>query len=215
MSLQARLIRSDTRVTTMQTILGEVNIMFNKFGLVVALAAFSFDISAFEEIKDKKWEEASIETQSQALSFVEDVSRARSAGLSVAASEIGVSDTVAASKTSDLPKIQHGTQKRFGNVLFDTQLREENGKPVVILEASQGCIHRDFAKQKLLLGRVVSPPLANDPRPTFGYALFSGGSAATMFFDATGSKCLTGVRIEDPTRLTRQIRESELEAGRK
>ncbi len=39
-----------------------------------------------------------MEAQSQALSFVEDVSRARSAGLSVAASEIGVSDTVAVSR---------------------------------------------------------------------------------------------------------------------
>ncbi|MFC3279097.1 hypothetical protein ACFOHQ_19605 [Xanthomonas fragariae] len=80
-----------------------------------------------------------------------------------------------------MPKIQRGTQKRFGNVLFDTQLREENGKPVVILEASQGCIHWDFAKQKLLLGRVVLPPLANDPRPTFGYALFPGIGSDNVF----------------------------------
>ena len=132
------------------------------------------------------WSAASRDSQLAALDYIERLEVVRSAGPQAAADALGSASGIA---------------RNFGDIALLPQLEQRSGQVTIVVKASGGCIERDVAKARLLLGKIVWAPLADSPAPVFGYAHFQGGSASTVFFDATGSKCLTGVRIEDPTRL--------------
>ena len=78
----------------------------------------------------------------------------------------------------------------------------------LVMRFSGACVHREFVREHLQLKDVVwtSPP--DDPAPTIGYAYFTGGSAVTLFFDATGTRCLTAVRMEPEAVLRQQLQRS-------
>jgi hypothetical protein len=50
------------------------------------------------------------------FAFIEKVSRARSAGLSVAANALSIKETVQSTQNNKPVKLQPGAQRRFGNV---------------------------------------------------------------------------------------------------
>ncbi|MCO7485714.1 hypothetical protein [Stenotrophomonas maltophilia] len=142
------------------------------------------------------WSAASRDSQLAALDYIERLEVARSAGPKAAADALGIGNGFRANSAS-----ASGIARNFGDIALLPQLEQRSGQVTIVVKASGGCIERDVAKARLLLGKIVWAPLADSPAPVFGYAHFQGGSASTVFFDATGSKCLTGVRIEDPTRL--------------
>ncbi|EMT5436449.1 MULTISPECIES: hypothetical protein [Stenotrophomonas] len=142
------------------------------------------------------WSSAAKASQLEALDYIEKLELARSAGPDAAADALGI-------KNGSLAEVAtaFGTVRNFGGIELATELDQRSGQTTIVVRASGGCIDRDLAKAKLVLGKIVWAPLADSPAPVFGYAHFQGGSASTVFFDATGSRCLTGVRIEDPARL--------------
>lgn len=142
------------------------------------------------------WSPAAKASQLEALDYIERLELARSAGPDAAADALGIKSGLPAEVGT-----ASGSVRNFGGIELATELDQRSGQTTIIVKASGGCIDRDVAKAKLVLGKVVWAPLADSPAPVFGYAHFQGGSASTVFFDATGSKCLTGVRIEDPMRL--------------
>ncbi|MBH1582973.1 hypothetical protein I5U07_01715 [Stenotrophomonas maltophilia] len=142
------------------------------------------------------WSAASRDSQLAALDYIERLEVVRSAGPQAAADALGIENGFRANSAS-----ASGIARNFGDIALLPQLEQRSGQVTIVVKASGGCIERDVAKARLLLGKIVWAPLADSPAPVFGYAHFQGGSASTVFFDATGSKCLTGVRIEDPTRL--------------
>lgn len=78
----------------------------------------------------------------------------------------------------------------------------------LVMRFSGACVDREYVREKLQLRDVAwaSPP--DDPSPTLGYAYFSGGSAVTLFFDASGTKCLTAVRMEPEATMQDQLQKS-------
>jgi len=132
------------------------------------------------------WSPAASASQLAALDYIERLEVARSAGPQAAASVSGIA-------------------RNFGGIELAAELSQQSGQTVIVVKASGGCVEREIARAKLALGRIVWAPLADSPAPVMGYAHFQGGSASTVFFDATGSRCLTGVRIEDPARLKAAI----------
>jgi hypothetical protein len=149
-----------------------------------------------ETLPPQAWSAAAESSQLAALDYIERLEFARSAGPDAAADVLGVKNGSFAEAAS-----ASGSVRNFGGIELATQVDQGSGQLVIVVRASGGCIERDVAKARMLLGKIVWAPLADSPAPVFGYAHFQGGSASTVFFDATGSKCLTGVRIEDPARL--------------
>ena len=154
-----------------------------------------------------QWQPASRASQLEALRYIEQLEVARSAGRLAAADALGVKDG------RDLQGPLRGEVRRFGAIELAAELEAGANEPVIVVKVSGGCIDRDVAKASLMLGKVVWAPLADAPAPVIGYAHFQGGSASTVFFDATGSRCLTGVRIEDPARLNGIIKAASAEAS--
>ena len=154
------------------------------------------------------WSAASRDSQLAALDYIERLEVVRSAGPQAAADALGIENGFRANSAS-----ASGIARNFGDIALLPQLEQRSGQVTIVVKASGGCIERDVAKARLLLGKIVWAPLADSPAPVFGYAHFQGGSASTVFFDATGSKCLTGVRIEDPTRLKGAIEAAYKEAA--
>lgn len=142
------------------------------------------------------WSPASKASQLAALDYIERLELARSAGPEAAADALSIKNDSRVEVAS-----ASGILRNFGGIELATELDQRSGQVAIIVRASGGCIERDVAKARLVLGKIVWAPLADSPAPVFGYAHFQGGSASTVFFDATGSRCLTGVRIEDPARL--------------
>lgn len=158
--------------------------------VVVPLAAVSAPLPL------QPWSAAPRSSQLAALDYIERLELARSAGPDAAADALGVKNSSRAEVAS-----ASGVVRNFGGIELATRVDQGSGQMVIVVRASGGCIERDVVKARMLLGKIVWAPLADSPAPVFGYAHFQGGSASTVFFDATGSKCLTGVRIEDPARL--------------
>ncbi|CAH0271519.1 hypothetical protein [Stenotrophomonas lactitubi] len=156
------------------------------------------------------WSPVSRASQLAALNYIERLEVARSAGPKAAADALGIKSGSRADAAS-----ASGIARNFGGIALVTELEQRSGQVTIIVKASGGCIERDVAKARLLLGKVVWAPQADSPAPVFGYAHFQGGSASTVFFDATGSKCLTGVRIEHPARLKGAIEAAYKEGASK
>ncbi len=194
MSHREKPIPSSMRITTMPTILGDFLKASVKslltLPMIVPLAAVAATSSP------QAWSPAARASQLEALDYIERLELARGAGPDVVADALGIKNGLLAEVAT-----ASGIVRNFGGIELSTELEQRSGQTTIIVRASGGCIDRDVAKAKLVLGKIVWAPLADSPAPVFGYAHFQGGSASTVFFDATGSKCLTGVRIEDPTRL--------------
>lgn len=146
------------------------------------------------------WSPAASASQLAALDYIERLEVARSAGPQAAADALGIENGSGADAAS-----VSGIARNFGGIELAAELSQQSGQTVIVVKASGGCVEREIARAKLALGRIVWAPLADSPAPVIGYAHFQGGSASTVFFDATGSRCLTGVRIEDPARLKAAI----------
>lgn len=146
------------------------------------------------------WSPAARASQLAALDYIERLEVARSVGPQAAADALDIESGSGADAA-----LVSGIVRNFGGIELATELDQRSGQTVIVVKASGGCVEREVAKAKLTLGKIVWAPLADSPAPVLGYAHFQGGSASTVFFDATGSRCLTGARIEDPARLKAAI----------
>ncbi|MBA0279122.1 hypothetical protein D7T48_20950 [Stenotrophomonas maltophilia] len=197
---------SSMRITTMPTILGDFVKDSVKSLLTLPMIVPVAAVAATSP--PQAWSPAARASQLAALDYIERLEVARSAGRQAAVNVLEIDNGSHADRAS-----ASGISRNFGGITLVTELEQLSGQVTIVVRASGGCIERDVAKARLLLGKIVWAPLADSPAPVFGYAHFQGGSASTVFFDATGSKCLTGVRIEDPARLKGAIEEAYKEGA--
>ena len=109
------------------------------------------------------WSAASRDSQLAALDYIERLEVARSAGPQAAADALGIENGFRANSAS-----ASGIARNFGDIALLPQLEQRSGQVTIVVKASGGCIERDVAKARLLLGKIVRAPSAYSPAPVVG-----------------------------------------------